>query len=253
MSVEQTGVLTCTAIEDVERPEHAGHQSGPENGDRPIPSNARFLNGDDGFMAASRFRRSVKGTIDRIGAAMLLGVLSPLMAVIAFLIRMSSPGPALFRQERVGRNGRTFHIFKFRTMHTDAEEKQTELNQLNEQDGPVFKIRDDPRVTNLGRYLRRLSLDELPQLINVLGGEMSLVGPRPPLPDEVASYNDWELQRLHVKPGLTCTWQVSGRSEVDFQTWMKMDIDYIGDWSLTTDLKLLAKTLPAVVKRDGAY
>lgn len=183
---------------------------------------------------------------------MLVG-LAPVIIVIAVLIRATTKGPALFRQERVGLAGRKFRILKFRTMYEDAEDRKAEVEELNEADGPVFKIRKDPRVTPIGHYLRRWSLDELPQIVNVLNGDMSLVGPRPPLPAEVETYNSWESQRLLARPGLTCIWQVSGRSDVDFKTWVEMDIDYIANWSPGLDLELLARTLPAVVKRDGAY
>lgn len=220
---------------------------------RDIPAGARFLNEDEGLLGASRFGRTAKSSMDMIGAGFLLVALAPLLLVIAFLVKVTSRGPVLFSQERVGLDGETFTMFKFRTMVEDAESQRPGLVDLNEQDGPVFKIRNDPRITFLGRYLRRFSLDELPQLLNVLSRSMSLVGPRPALPSEVSTYNDWERQRLRVKPGLTCTWQVNGRSNVGFETWVRMDVDYIGDWSLLADVKLLARTLPAVVRRDGAH
>lgn len=220
---------------------------------RDPPPGARFLHPDEGLLAASPVQRGLKRFLDIVGATSMLALLAPLMLVIGLMVRATSPGPALFKQERVGRNGRRFKMFKFRTMCLDAEKKKSELIDLDEQDGPAFKIRHDPRVTRVGKYLRHWSLDELPQFLNVLRGEMTLVGPRPPLPGEVETYNVWERQRLLVKPGLTCFWQVDGRSRVDFTTWVMMDIDYIAGWSLGLDISLLAKTLPAVIGRDGAY
>jgi lipopolysaccharide/colanic/teichoic acid biosynthesis glycosyltransferase len=171
----------------------------------------------------------------------------------ALMVRLSSRGPVFYVSDRVGRRGRQFRFLKFRTMCYDAETKRHELDGQNEVDGPVFKIRVDPRITRVGRLLRKLSLDELPQFAHVLSGKMSLVGPRPPLPEEVAEYGAWEAQRLLVKPGLTCIWQVSGRSDLGFHTWMSMDIEYIRDWSLWLDLKLLARTPAAVLSGHGAY
>lgn len=222
-------------------------KAAPHRQDPPI------LNPNQGLLGADPLRRVVKRCIDVLAAGTLLLLLGPFMALIALAVRLTSDGPALFLQERVGRNGEIFEMFKFRTMYKDADSRLSELQAHNEQSGPVFKIRRDPRITPLGRHLRRWSLDELPQLFNVLEGAMSLVGPRPPLPDEVRTYRDWEAQRLLVKPGLTCTWQVNGRSEVDFETWVQMDIEYIASWSLTTDFKLMVKTLPAVMRGEGAY
>lgn len=218
--------------------------------DRQYPP---ILKPNQGLLGADPLRRFVKRCIDMLAAGTLLLLLGPFMALIALAVRLTSDGPAFFLQERVGRNGEIFEMFKFRTMYKDADRRLSELQARNEQNGPVFKIRRDPRITPLGRHLRRWSLDELPQLFNVLEGAMSLVGPRPPLPDEVRNYRDWEAQRLLVKPGLTCIWQVNGRSEIDFETWVQMDIEYIANWSLTTDFKLMAKTLPAVVRGEGAY
>jgi lipopolysaccharide/colanic/teichoic acid biosynthesis glycosyltransferase len=158
----------------------------------------------------------------------------------------------LFRQERCGLRGRRFILLKFRTMVEDADRRRPEVDHLNVMDGPVFKAPGDPRVTGLGRWLRRSSLDELPQLVNVLRGDMSLVGPRPPLPDEVARYQSWQRRRLAMKPGLTCLWQVSGRSGLDFATWMELDLAYIDSWSLWLDLRILARTVPAVLRGRGA-
>lgn len=195
-----------------------------------------------------------KQIIDFVGAAVLLAVLALPMLVIALAIRISSPGPVLFRQKRAGLNGRPFTMLKFRSMVTDAEQRKVELEAINEMTGPVFKVTNDPRVTPVGRVLRRWSLDELPQLINVLRGEMSLVGPRPLPVDEVERFDDpCHRRRLSVKPGLTCLWQVSGRSNVrDFKEWVRLDLEYIDNWSLWLDLKILWRTIPAVLSGAGA-
>ncbi|PYR93204.1 MAG: hypothetical protein DMF84_09400 [Acidobacteria bacterium] len=175
------------------------------------------------------------------------------MGLIALAVKLTSRGPVLFKQVRAGANGRPFVMHKFRSMCEGAESLQAELAGANEMSGPVFKIRNDPRLTPLGRFLRRSSFDELPQLWNVLRGEMSLVGPRPPVPSEVIRYEAWQRRRLSMKPGLTCLWQVSGRSEIaDFDQWMKLDLQYIDSWSLTLDLQILARTVPAVVTGRGA-
>jgi exopolysaccharide biosynthesis polyprenyl glycosylphosphotransferase len=194
----------------------------------------------------------VKRVADVVVSALGLIVTLPLSALIAVLIKLSSPGPVLFRQERCGLRGRRFVVLKFRTMVEDADRRRSEVDHLNVMDGPVFKAPDDPRVTGLGRWLRRSSLDELPQLVNVLRGDMSLVGPRPPLPDEVSRYQPWQRRRLAMKPGLTCLWQVSGRSGLDFATWMELDLAYIDSWSLWLDLRILAQTVPAVLRGRGA-
>ena len=179
-------------------------------------------------------------------------VLSPLLLVVALVIRVSSHGPVLFAQERVGMNKRLFKLYKFRSMYVDAEKRRGELEYLNEMDGPVFKIKNDPRVTPIGRIIRKTSIDELPQLLNVLRGQMSLVGPRPPLLAEVERY-DWRYRRrLSIKPGITCLWQISGRNEITFKQWMEMDKAYIDNWSLWLDIKILAKTIPAVLLSKGA-
>lgn len=185
-------------------------------------------------------------------ALVLLAVLSPLMLLTALVIKLSSRGPVFYRQTRCGLYGRYFTLVKFRSMIDGAQDVLWEIRHLNEMDGPVFKMRNDPRVTPLGRLLRRSSIDELPQLFNVLRGEMSLVGPRAPLPEEVRAYRPSQRRRLSVKPGLTCLWQVSGRSEIDFQQWMGLDLQYIDNWSLALDLKILLKTLPVVLFGRGA-
>jgi exopolysaccharide biosynthesis polyprenyl glycosylphosphotransferase len=195
---------------------------------------------------------ATKRLVDLIGAVLLLLLAAPLLVVVAVLIRLDDGGPALFVQERAGRFGRPFRMFKLRTMAIDAEDRLAEVAHLNEANGPVFKSENDPRVTRLGAWLRRSSVDELPQLVNVLLGQMSLVGPRPPLMEEVSKYERWQLRRLSMKPGLTCIWQVSGRSNLDFERWMELDLKYIDTWSLWLDLRLLARTVPAVVRGTGA-
>jgi exopolysaccharide biosynthesis polyprenyl glycosylphosphotransferase len=181
---------------------------------------------------------------------LLLGL--PVVGGIALLIKITSQGNVLFRQTRCGLNGRIFTLYKFRTMVEDAELRRRNLEHLNEMNGPVFKLRSDPRVTAFGRFLRRFSLDELPQLWNVVRGDMSLVGPRPPIPEEVARYQRWQRRRLSMKPGLTCLWQVSGRNQIDFDQWMQLDLEYIDSWSPMLDFKILLKTIPAVLSGRGA-
>ncbi|BDG01705.1 sugar transferase [Anaeromyxobacter oryzae] len=195
---------------------------------------------------------AAKRAFDLAVSALGLVVLSPALLAAALAIRLESPGPILFRQRRVGRAGRTFTLYKFRSMRAGAEGERAALLALNEADGPVFKLRHDPRVTRVGRVLRRTSIDELPQLWNVLRGEMSLVGPRPPLPEEVRRYERWQRRRLSVKPGITCTWQVSGRSDVGFRRWMELDLAYIDRWSLWEDLRIVLRTIPAVLLGRGA-
>lgn len=212
-----------------------------------------FLAQGEGLLGARRWQLVAKRALDLVAAGLLVVLSSPVFLGAALLVKLSSRGPVFFAQERIGRGGRAFRFLKFRTMCRDAAAHRGELNDQNEADGPVFKIRHDPRITRVGRVLRKLSIDELPQLLHVLSGEMSLVGPRPPLPGEVAAYSQWESQRLLVKPGLTCIWQVSGRSDLDFHTWVTMDIEYIRDWSLWLDLKLLVRTVPAVLSGHGAY
>lgn len=196
----------------------------------------------------------IKAGIDFVGSVLLLGLLTIPMVIIAALIRITSPGPVLFRQQRAGLNGRPFTMLKFRTMVSNAEQLKQELAQLNEMSGPVFKVSNDPRITRLGRTLRRWSFDELPQLFNVLRGDMSLVGPRPLPVDEVRRFDDpAHRRRLSVRPGLTCLWQVSGRNQVtDFQEWVRLDLEYIDNWSLWLDLKILVRTVPAVFSGYGA-
>ncbi len=197
------------------------------------------------------FQHFVKRVIDLAGSAIGLITLAPLMLAISTAIKLQDGGPVFFRQTRSGLNGRLFSLFKFRSMEVDAESQLEDLSHLNEVDGPVFKIKNDPRITRLGKFLRKTSLDELPQLINVLKGEMSLVGPRPPIPDEVVNYENWQRRRLSMRPGITCIWQVNGRNDLDFEKWMQLDLEYIDNWSLLLDFEILIKTIPAVLKAEG--
>lgn len=195
----------------------------------------------------------VKRVLDFSASAVLLIVFSPIMLLVALLVRATSPGPLLFFQERVGLNKRKFMIYKFRTMIDGAEKMLPELEVLNEVAGPVFKIKNDPRMTSLGKFLRRTSIDELPQLFNVLKGDMSLVGPRPlPVRDYEGFNEDWQRRRFSVRPGITCLWQISGRSSITFDRWMELDLQYLDEWSLWLDLKILVQTIPAVLKGSGA-
>ena len=203
-----------------------------------------------GPAGAARF---VKNSIDRVGAGLGLVVLLPVLLGIALAVRLDSRGPVLFRQRRIGTAGREFTMYKFRSMRADAEALIDSLVEVNEGAGPLFKLRNDPRVTRVGRVLRKASLDELPQLINVIRGEMSLVGPRPPLPREVAEYTSGERRRLLVKPGLTGLWQVSGRSDLPWVDAVRLDLHYVSDWSISMDLRLLARTAAAVTRRTGAF
>lgn len=195
----------------------------------------------------------LKAVTDRAGSFVLLMVLAPLFALLASAVRMSSPGPVIFRQDRVGRNGTHFPMWKFRTIVVDADRLKGELAAANEHDGHMFKLRRDPRITPVGRFLRRYSLDELPQLVNVLLGHMSLVGPRPPLPEEVARYDQVEMRRLSVKPGLTGLWQVSGRSDLSWHETVSLDLRYVDNWSWTWDMTVMARTVRAVLDGRGAY
>jgi exopolysaccharide biosynthesis polyprenyl glycosylphosphotransferase len=182
-----------------------------------------------------------------------LVLLSPLFAVVAVAIKLTSPGPVFYSWKVVGLNKRPFAGYKFRTMVVNADKMKEMLLDKNEMNGPVFKLRQDPRVTRVGRFLRKYSLDELPQLWSVLKGDMSLVGPHPPLETELCGFQDWHWRKLSVKPGVTCLWQVSGRNEIrEFDDWVKMDLDYIDNWSLSLDLKILLKTIPAVLSAKGA-
>ncbi len=197
--------------------------------------------------------RCTKRALDILGASVGLLLLAPLLIVAAVAVKLSSRGPIFFAQTRVGRGGKTFRMFKFRTMVVNAEDLKQTLQASNEASGPVFKMKHDPRITRSGAFLRKFSIDELPQLLNVLKGDMSLVGPRPPVPKEVAQYRRWQMRRLAVVPGLTCIWQVSGRSRIGFDEWTRMDIRYIEQQSFFRDLLLIARTFRVVVTGDGAY
>lgn len=227
-----------------------------------IYANRRF----DSFHSSQRIRislllwvirrkilRNLKRCLDLFVAILALIAVSPIMLITAIAVKLESPGPILFRQTRVGRWGEHFPCYKFRSMYIDAELRLQELMALNEADGPVFKMKDDPRVTRVGRIIRKLSIDELPQLFNVLKGQMSLVGPRPALPREVALYSYEQIGRLNAVPGITGLQQVSGRSNVDFKRWIELDLQYISEQSLWKDIEILLKTIPAVLVSRGAY
>ena len=198
-------------------------------------------------------RLFIKRTFDVVCSLTALLVLAVPMVAVAAAVRLTSPGPALFVQIRCGLNGRRFRFYKFRSMDADAESRRADLEHLNEKDGPAFKIARDPRITTVGRFLRRYSIDEWPQFWNVLKGDMSFVGPRPPVPSEVEQYVTWQRRRLRMRPGLTCLWAVRGRDEVDFDTWMRMDLEYIDNWSLWLDCKILLRSIPLVLAGRGAH
>jgi exopolysaccharide biosynthesis polyprenyl glycosylphosphotransferase len=201
----------------------------------------------------SRAYIALKRVTDFMVAVFLLALFLPIIPIVTILIKLDSHGPILFKQKRIGKNGKAFNFYKFRSMVTGAETVIGALRPLSGVDGPVFKIKDDPRITHVGRFLRRSSLDELPQLINVLRGDMSIVGPRPNLPCEVSQYLPWQKRRLDVTPGITCFWQIAGRSHIGFQEWMRLDLEYVRNRSYITDLKIMLKTVPAVIARKGAY
>jgi exopolysaccharide biosynthesis polyprenyl glycosylphosphotransferase len=194
-----------------------------------------------------------KRVLDVIGSLVIILALLPVLLVIAILVKLTSPGPIIYKQQRVGRGGRLFTFYKFRSMYRDADRRLQEVLDKNEKSGPIFKMKNDPRVTPVGRFLRKYSLDELPQLFNVLKGDMSLVGPRPPLPREVEQYNDRALQRLSVLPGITCLWQICGRSDTTFEEWLELDALYVENMSFWLDLKILMKTPLSVIRGQGAY
>jgi exopolysaccharide biosynthesis polyprenyl glycosylphosphotransferase len=223
--------------------------------DRARPEDGRAV--ADGFMhfvthAPAPHQQAIKRLFDIISSAAALVALSPLLVGVAVAIKLTSRGPIFFKQKRVGLHGKTFDMLKFRSMVINAEELKEKLAALNEQTGPVFKMKNDPRITGIGRFIRKYSIDELPQLLNVLRGEMSVVGPRPPVPKEVEKYAAWQRRRLSVRPGLTCIWQVSGRNQISFEDWMYLDMQYIDNWTLLTDLSLILKTVPVVVTGRGA-
>jgi lipopolysaccharide/colanic/teichoic acid biosynthesis glycosyltransferase len=194
-----------------------------------------------------------KRLFDIVFASCAITALSVPMAVVALIIKATDRGPIFFKQIRVGKGGRFFYCYKFRSMCVDAEKKKAELMHLNEASGPVFKIKADPRITPIGVYIRKLSIDELPQFFNVLKGDMSIVGPRPPIPSEVDQYGDHERKRLAIHPGITCLWQIGGRSNVTFERWVELDLEYIETMSFWGDIAIIAKTIPAVLKSSGAH
>lgn len=199
------------------------------------------------------FNAFLKRSSDIVFGSIILTVISPLILIVSLLIKMDSKGSIFFKQRRIGKNGKEFDMLKFRSMTEGAEDEIEKLAALNEADGLIFKIKNDPRITRIGRFIRRWSIDELPQMFNVLKGDMSLVGPRPPLPREVAGYNSWHRKRLHVSPGITGLWQVSGRSDISFEEMVKLDIFYIENWSLWLDIKILIRTVFVVILAKGAY
>jgi lipopolysaccharide/colanic/teichoic acid biosynthesis glycosyltransferase len=205
------------------------------------------------WVVRNKIVHSLKRGLDLSVGAVALAATAPLMVATALAIRLDSPGPIFFRQERVGKGGESFFCYKFRSMYIDAEERKAALMVQNEADGPVFKMKNDPRVTRVGRVIRKLSIDELPQLLNVLEGNMSLVGPRPAVPGEVAKYEFDQLGRLDTIPGITGLQQVSGRSDLDFKRWVELDLQYIAEQSLLKDIEILLKTIPAVLTGKGAY
>jgi len=203
---------------------------------------------------AVQVMHGVRRAFDIVASLVGLILLSPVFLITAIAIKLEDPGPVFFTQTRVGRFGATFPFYKFRSMYVDAEARKAELMARNESgDGVIFKMKNDPRITRVGRFIRRFSIDELPQLLNVLKGDLALVGPRPPVPSEVAAYTLEQRKRLHVKPGITCIWQVSGRSDIPFREQVQLDLEYIRSQSLWTDVLLLLKTVPAVLLGRGAY
>ena len=203
---------------------------------------------NDSITDKSKIYYLLKRIIDIIGSLLGLIILMPIFIVVAILIKIEDPkGKIIFKQTRNGKNGNTFQMYKFRSMVHNAEELLNSLKDKNEMNGPVFKIKEDPRITNIGKFIRKTSIDELPQLVNVLKGDMSLVGPRPPIPTEVMQYNEYQFKRLSVKPGITCIWQVSGRNDIDFDEWVELDLKYIRERSILLDLKLICMTIPALL------
>lgn len=201
----------------------------------------------------SNFYEIIKRLFDIIFSLISIIILSPVFILISILIKIEDPkGKILFSQDRCGKNGKIFKMYKFRSMVHNAEELLEDLQKMNEMSGPVFKIKEDPRITRVGKFIRKTSLDELPQIINILNGDMSFVGPRPPLVNEVKQYNEYQIQRLLVKPGLTCIWQVSGRNNIDFDEWIELDLKYIKERNLMLDLTLILKTIPALLGDENA-
>lgn len=193
-------------------------------------------------MEHKRVYEFIKRTMDISCSLIALVVLLPILLLVSVLIKVESKGPVIFAQDRVGKDGKVFKMYKFRSMVANAEELKEKLMKQNERSGPMFKIRDDPRITKVGKFVRRTSIDELPQLVNILKGDMSIVGPRPSLPKEVKQFKEWMMERLNVKPGLTCYWQVSGRNDIEFTEWMKLDVKYVKERNIIIDIKLIFKT-----------
>jgi exopolysaccharide biosynthesis polyprenyl glycosylphosphotransferase len=202
----------------------------------------------DGF-----YLKYVKRVMDIVGAIVGLILFAPIILFFAILIKIDSKGPVFYEADRYGKGGKPFKFYKLRSMYVGAHESRSNLMHLNQVKGPVFKLFDDPRITRVGRFMRKCSIDEMPQMYNVLKGDMSLVGPRPPIPEEVEKYEPWQLRRLSLKPGITCLWQISGRSRLGFDEWMRLDIEYINNQSFWMDMKILLRTIPAVLLREGAY
>ncbi len=233
-----------------------GREERPTGGEVAPLAGSMLGDGSGGLASAAagnRLQRALKRAVDITIAGMGLALLWPLFGLLALAVKMTSPGPIFYRWPVVGQGGRHFTSYKFRTMVANADELKEELLQQNEMTGPMFKMKNDPRITSVGRVLRKFSLDELPQLWSVFKGDMSLVGPRPPLQKEYALFSPWQRQKLLFKPGITCLWQVSGRNEIhDLDDWIRLDLAYIRDWSLWLDVKILVKTIPAVVRARGA-
>jgi len=243
LACETEGVSTCVSVDLYNLNIAKVHQT--DFGGFPLLEFDTFR--------AKEWQLFIKRVIDILVSIIGLIISIPIFIIVSIIIKLTSPGPVLFKQERCGLNGRRFILYKFRSMHVGAEMRRRELERQNEMNGPVFKMKRDPRVTPFGRILRKFSIDELPQLINVLKGDMSIVGPRPPLPVEVEMYEVWQRRRLSLKPGITCIWQVSGRNKVDFEEWMNMDLKYIDNWSLWLDFKIMFKTIFVVLFGYGAY
>ena len=226
----------------------AGGDTGRQIQIREVAGVPIFVLDERIFLRSSRI---LKRAIDLILGICALIFLSPIWILTSIFIRLGSKGSIILKQTRIGKRAQPFPCFKFRSMRPDADAMQDQLEHLNEAQGPLFKIRNDPRITRVGRVIRKFSIDELPQLINILKGDMSFVGPRPPIPREVDKYERWQRRRLRMKPGLTCLWQIRGRNEIDFEEWMKLDLQYIDSWSVLLDLKIVLKTIPIVLLGKG--
>ncbi len=243
-------VRSCEELGVVFSVMHREEKLALSNAVRTAIANYRFLTFIN--VPHNTFALGVKKVVDIFGSLLGIIVFAPLMLVLAIMIKLGSPGPVIYKQPRVGLRGRQFQLYKFRTMVANADELRKELEEMNEADGPAFKIADDPRVTKVGKFLRKSGLDELPQLFNIMKGEMSLIGPRPPLPDETAQYERWQLRRLSVKPGLSCFWQIKpDRNSIKFEKWMELDMAYIDNWSLRLDFVILLKTIKTIFHKTG--